>query len=155
MHDPVLETDTGLAINVLRILLRMTQKDLAKAIGIGTSSISDWETGKVIPRDASVDRVLSGMKLTPSALDRTLHYIHEMRAELLGDEYPMPVTPSDEVREPGPRPAIQNQSTRLEVDAMARVVADLARRFLENHFSALEQVATSQSQPSESPPATP
>ena len=142
MHNTAQKTDIGLAINVLRILLRWTQKDLAKTIGIGTSSISDWETGKVIPRANSVERVLNGMQLQRSALTRTLGYIQEMRAAFDGTLYPDTPPAADHIREPGPGIGVQEPATRMEIDAMTRMISELSRRFLETHFGALERLTT-------------
>ncbi len=138
VRDTAQKTDIGLAINVLRILLRWTQKDLAKTIGIGTSSISDWETGKVVPRANSVERVLNGMQLQRNALTRTLGYIQEMRAALDGTDYPQTPPLENDIRDNGPGIRVENPATRREIDAMTRMVADLSRRFMEAHFGTLE-----------------
>lgn len=138
MSSTSLETDVGLAINLLRVLLRWTQKDLAKAIGIGTSSISDWETGKVIPREGSVGRVLQGMSFSHGALERTVHYIEQMRAEMTDSSYADNQPPPDQVREPVC--AIDEPALRMEIDAMSRSAGELMRRFLESHFTTLERM---------------
>lgn len=129
-----------MAIHVMRVLLRWTQKDLADAIGIGTSSISDWETGKVIPRPNSVERVLTGMKLKQAALDRTLAYIHEMRGAFGGKPYPKTPPEGDDIREVSSGVTVLEPTTRMEIDAMSRMISELSRRFLETHFGVLEQL---------------
>ncbi len=138
-----------MAIHVMRVLLRWTQKDLADAIGIGTSSISDWETGKVIPRPNSVERVLKGMKLKPAALDRTLGYIHEMRGAFGGKPYPKTAPEGDDIREVSSGVTVLDPTTRMEIDTMSRMISELSRRFLETHFGLLEQRGKDDERPPE------
>jgi transcriptional regulator with XRE-family HTH domain len=51
--------DFGSKIKTLRLEKNMTQKDLAKAIGVSTRSLINYETGRCYPRQASVVANLS------------------------------------------------------------------------------------------------
>lgn len=94
----------------LRLNNGLTQKDLAKAIEVGRTTISEYESGKIVPKqegllklanhfNVSVD-YLTGVSNDPAtrkqnasdldALLNTVHYI-------LLDEYSTPVTYNDEL----------------------------------------------------------
>ena len=89
----------------LRLEAGLTQKDLAKAIEVGRTTISEYESGKIVPKqegllklanhfNVSVD-YLTGVsneratrKQNSSDLDSLLNTIHH----ILLDEYDTPVT---------------------------------------------------------------
>ena len=94
----------------LRLNAGLTQKDLAKAIEVGRTTISEYESGKIVPKqegllklanhfNVSVD-YLTGVsneratrKQNSSDLDSLLNTIHH----ILLDEYDTPVTYEGEV----------------------------------------------------------
>ena len=94
----------------LRLNAGLTQKDLAKAIEVGRTTISEYESGKIVPKqevllklanhfNVSVD-YLTGVsneratrKQNASDLDAMLNTIHH----ILLDEYDTPVTYEGEV----------------------------------------------------------
>lgn len=94
----------------LRLAHGETQKDLANAIEVGRTTISEYESGKIVPKqegllklanhfNVSVD-YLTGVSNTPatrkqnvSDLDSLLNTIHY----ILLDEYDTPVTYENEV----------------------------------------------------------
>ena len=94
----------------LRLNAGLTQKDLAKAIEVGRTTISEYESGKIVPKqegllklanhfNVSVD-YLTGVsneratrKQNASDLDSLLNTIHH----ILLDEYDTPVTYEGEV----------------------------------------------------------
>ena len=89
----------------LRLNAGLTQKDLAKAIEVGRTTISEYESGKIVPKqegllklanhfNVSVD-YLTGVSNDPatrkqneSSLDTLLNTVHY----ILLDEYATPVT---------------------------------------------------------------
>ena len=94
----------------LRLEAGLTQKDLAKAIEVGRTTISEYESGKIVPKqegllklanhfNVSVD-YLTGVSNEPatrkenaSDLDALLNTVHY----LLLDEYSTPVTYEDKL----------------------------------------------------------
>ena len=94
----------------LRLEAGLTQKDLAKAIEVGRTTVSEYESGKIVPKqegllklanhfNVSVD-YLTGVsneratrKQNSSDLDSLLNTIHH----ILLDEYDTPVTYEGEV----------------------------------------------------------
>lgn len=45
-----------------RGMLKMSQKDLAEAAGVGESTIKDFETGKRLPRPESLQRIQEALE---------------------------------------------------------------------------------------------
>ncbi|MFO0573743.1 MAG: helix-turn-helix transcriptional regulator [Polyangia bacterium] len=43
-------------------MLKMSQKDLAEAAGVGESTIKDFETGKRLPRPESLQRIQEALE---------------------------------------------------------------------------------------------
>ena len=100
----------NIRLKELRLEAGLTQKDLAKAIEVGRTTISEYESGKIVPKqegllklanhfNVSVD-YLTGVsneratrKQNSSDLDALLNTIHH----ILLDEYDTPVTYEGEV----------------------------------------------------------
>ena len=100
----------NIRLKELRLEAGLTQKDLAKAIEVGRTTISEYESGKIVPKqegllklanhfNVSVD-YLTGIsneratrKQNASDLDALLNTIHH----ILLDEYDTPVTYEGEV----------------------------------------------------------
>ena len=89
----------------LRLANGLTQKDLAKAIEVGRTTISEYESGKIVPKQEGLLKIanhfnvsvdyLTGVSDDPatrkqneSDLDSLLNTIHH----ILLDEYDTPVT---------------------------------------------------------------
>ena len=94
----------------LRLANGETQKDLANAIEVGRTTISEYESGKIVPKQEGLSRIanhfnvsvdyLTGVSNNPatrkqnaSDLDALLTTIHH----ILLDEYDTPVTYEGEV----------------------------------------------------------
>ena len=94
----------------LRLAHGETQKDLANAIEVGRTTVSEYESGKIVPKQEGLLRIanhfnvsvdyLTGVsneratrKQNASDLDALLNTIHH----ILLDEYDTPVTYEDEV----------------------------------------------------------
>ena len=94
----------------LRLVNGETQKDLANAIEVGRTTISEYESGKIVPKQEGLLRIanhfnvsvdyLTGVSNEPatrkqnaSDLDALLNTIHH----ILLDEYDTPVTYEGEV----------------------------------------------------------
>ena len=94
----------------LRLNNGLTQKDLAKAIEVGRTTISEYESGKIVPKQEGLLKIanhfnvsvdyLTGVSNDPatrkqnaSDLDALLNTIHH----ILLDEYDTPVTYEGEV----------------------------------------------------------
>jgi DNA-binding transcriptional regulator YiaG len=61
---------TAEAIADLRASLRLTQAEMAEELGVRQQTVSEWETGRYLPRGASV-RVLNQLAESRSAYDAT------------------------------------------------------------------------------------
>ena len=89
----------------LRLNAGLTQKDLAKAIEVGRTTISEYESGKIVPKQEGLLKIanhfnvsvdyLTGVsneratrKQNESSLDTLLNTVHY----ILLDEYATPVT---------------------------------------------------------------
>ena len=89
----------------LRLNAGLTQKDLAKAIEVGRTTISEYESGKIVPKQEGLLKIanhfnvsvdyLTGVsneratrKQNESSLDTLLNMVHY----ILLDEYATPVT---------------------------------------------------------------
>ena len=89
----------------LRLNAGLTQKDLAKAIEVGRTTISEYESGKIVPKQEGLLKIanhfnvsvdyLTGVSNDPatrkhneSSLDTLLNTVHY----ILLDEYATPVT---------------------------------------------------------------
>ena len=89
----------------LRLNAGLTQKDLAKAIDVGRTTISEYESGKIVPKQEGLLKIanhfnvsvdyLTGVsneratrKQNESSLDTLLNTVHY----ILLDEYATPVT---------------------------------------------------------------
>lgn len=70
----------GLALAVLRTILVLDQADVARRAGVPASSVSEYECGKTIPTARTVDRILHGMDLPPSAIETALGLIRVVRS---------------------------------------------------------------------------
>ena len=106
----MIEIKFNIRLKELRLEAGLTQKDLANAIEVGRTTISEYESGKIVPKqegllklanhfNVSVD-YLTGVsneratrKQNASDLDSLLNTIHH----ILLDEYDTPVTYEGEV----------------------------------------------------------
>ena len=70
----------GLALAVLRTILVLDQADVARRAGVPASSVSEYECGKTIPTARTVDRILHGMDLPPTAIEAAFGLIQVVRS---------------------------------------------------------------------------
>ena len=70
----------GLALAVLRSILVLDQADVARMAGVPASSVSEYECGKTLPLPRTVDRILHGMDLPPSAIETALGLVRWFRS---------------------------------------------------------------------------
>ena len=73
------DEELDIAIIVLRAALRWKQNDLAKASGIGNSSISDYERRKKVPGRKNLRKMLQSMGYRESVLEATRRFLQELR----------------------------------------------------------------------------
>ena len=95
----------NIRLKELRLEAGLTQKDLAKAIEVGRTTISEYESGKIVPKQEGLLKIanhfnvsvdyLTGVsneratrKQNESSLDTLLNTVHY----ILLDEYATPVT---------------------------------------------------------------
>jgi transcriptional regulator with XRE-family HTH domain/tetratricopeptide (TPR) repeat protein len=67
--------DLGLVLTLLRTVRGLTQKELADRAGIRSPSISDYESGKMIPGLRRLGELLLAMDFPLSMLEETQHFI--------------------------------------------------------------------------------
>jgi transcriptional regulator with XRE-family HTH domain len=53
----------GRAIRVAREDRKMTQKELAKSVGVNSTTIAEWEAGRHVPVRENLDRLLSALPI--------------------------------------------------------------------------------------------
>jgi len=73
------DEELDVALIVLRTALRWKQNDLARASGIGNSSISDYERRKKSPGRKNLRKLLSAMGYRESVLELVRSFLHELR----------------------------------------------------------------------------
>jgi transcriptional regulator with XRE-family HTH domain len=73
-------TDLGTALTILRIVRGWNQVELAKACGIRAGTISDYETGKMVPGFTTAKKMLSAQGYSWEALDMALNCMLRLRA---------------------------------------------------------------------------
>jgi len=134
----MVEGELNVALTILRVVRGWTQDDLAKASGIPSSSISDYERGKKVPSLKTLERLTAAMDLNLLAVQRTQRFIQAVRSEslmsdLTGEGWPV----ESGSFEPEAVPAVGvSSSTALQweieqVSAEAgRAVARLSRTML-------------------------
>ncbi len=71
----------GLALAVLRSSLRLDQAEVARAAGVPASSVSEYENGKATPLPRTLDRILSGLGVPPSALEAAFGLIRLVQTD--------------------------------------------------------------------------
>jgi transcriptional regulator with XRE-family HTH domain len=77
--EPLEDEELDIALIVLRAALRWKQNDLAKASGIGNSSISDYERRKKVPGRKNLRKMLQSMGYRESVLEVTRRFLQELR----------------------------------------------------------------------------
>jgi transcriptional regulator with XRE-family HTH domain len=77
--SPVEDEELDVALIILRAALRWKQNDLARASGIGNSSISDYERKKKVPGRKNLRKMLSAMGYRESVLEFTRWFLNELR----------------------------------------------------------------------------
>lgn len=73
--DPTL----GMALRMLREYAHLSQEGLARRMACSSSSVSGWETGKVMPETASVRSLLEALGLPAEALRAALLFVADLR----------------------------------------------------------------------------
>jgi len=77
--SPLEDEELDIALIVLRAAVRWKQNDLAKASGIGNSSISDYERRKKAPGRKNLRKILQAMGYRESVLELVRTFLHELR----------------------------------------------------------------------------
>ena len=77
------ETELGLALTLLRIVREWNQDELANASGVRSSSISDYERGKMVPGLKILQRLLGAMGYPLWAIEHSQNFVDAVRAESL------------------------------------------------------------------------
>jgi transcriptional regulator with XRE-family HTH domain len=76
-----MQAELGVALTVLRIVRGWSQEELAKASGVRSGSISDYERGRMVPGLKTLQRLVGAMGYPLAALDRTQSFVDAIRAE--------------------------------------------------------------------------
>ncbi len=74
------ETDLGVALAILRTIRGLTQQQLGQLSGVRGPSISEYESGKMVPGLRTLKQLLQALDLPLSALEETEHFIARMRS---------------------------------------------------------------------------
>jgi transcriptional regulator with XRE-family HTH domain len=76
---PPEDEELDIALIILRAARRWKQNDLARASGIGNSSISDYERKKKAPGRKNLRKMLAAMGYREGVLELTHWFLHELR----------------------------------------------------------------------------
>ncbi len=74
------DNELGTILTVLRIIRGMNQEELARASGLRSGTISDYERGKMIPGLNTIQRIMSAMDYPFAALDHARTLISSLRS---------------------------------------------------------------------------
>ncbi|MFL6264203.1 MAG: helix-turn-helix domain-containing protein [Thermoanaerobaculia bacterium] len=77
------DAELGVALTVLRIVRGWSQEELAKASGIRSGSISDYERARMIPGLKTLRRLMGAMGYPLAVLDQTQSFIDALKADSL------------------------------------------------------------------------
>jgi len=77
--SPEEDEELDVALIILRAALRWKQNDLARASGIGNSSISDYERRKKAPGRKNLRKMLASMGYRESVLELTRRFLYDLR----------------------------------------------------------------------------
>jgi len=114
------DTELGTVLAVLRIIRGMNQEELARASGLRSGTISDYERGKMVPGLNTVQRLLGAMGYPFAALDHARALINSLRSEsLLAD-------PAQASEFPDGPAALRREVEQVSAEA-GRVVSRLTR----------------------------
>jgi transcriptional regulator with XRE-family HTH domain len=98
------DEDLDVILIILRAALRWKQNDLARAAGIGNSSISDYERRKKLPGRKNLRKILAAMHYRDGSVQYVTEFLRDLRTRYRvaegGEPYPLPGG-SDEVAEGG------------------------------------------------------
>jgi transcriptional regulator with XRE-family HTH domain len=122
----------GMALTVLRIVRGWSQEELAKASGIRSGSISDYERNRMMPGLKTLQRLMGAMGYPLALLDHTQKFIDAVRAD---SPLPLPAGSAETSRAVGALPVSEgpfaSQALQWEVEQVSaeagRVVARLTR----------------------------
>lgn len=115
----------GLALTYLRKAIGWNEGELAAALGVSASLISDYERGKKALTRERLEAVVAVMGFSSDAVAETLAYIDRVRAKAAP-----PVYPSAAAREPG--------AELQTIDSLGQCIADATSqvgRLLATHLS--------------------
>jgi transcriptional regulator with XRE-family HTH domain len=76
-------SDMGTALAILRIVRGWSQDELAKAAGLRSGTISDYERRKMIPGLATAKKLLAAQDYTWGALDAAQDFVLRLQAHRL------------------------------------------------------------------------
>jgi len=79
-----LREELGRALAVLRVANGLNQDEVAQASGVPSSTISDYERGKVVPGLRTLQKLLSSQGLSLAAIQEAQGLIECVRRERLG-----------------------------------------------------------------------
>jgi transcriptional regulator with XRE-family HTH domain len=80
------DNDLGTVFTVLRIIRGMSQEELAQASGIRSSTISDYERGRMVPGLMSLQRLLEAMGYPFGAMDQARALISSLRPDSISHD---------------------------------------------------------------------
>jgi transcriptional regulator with XRE-family HTH domain len=116
----MVDGDLGTVLAVLRIIRGWNQEELARASGLRSGTISDYERGKMAPGINTMQRLLESMGYAFAALDHARTFIASLRADSL------PMESLEESELAAIPPALRRQVVQISAEA-GRVVSRLTR----------------------------
>jgi transcriptional regulator with XRE-family HTH domain len=110
------------ALRWLRISRKMTQADLAQALGVGKAVITNYESGRGRPSLLKLDAILRALRVDALELARTMQRVEGDKAAIRKRRYRPPQLP--------PSPPSDPRSVTRPVEHFLEVVgAAVAERF--------------------------
>jgi transcriptional regulator with XRE-family HTH domain len=115
--SPTEDEELDIALIILRAALRWKQNDLARASGIGNSSISDYERRKKAPGRKNLRKMLEAMGYRESVLELTRWFLNELRTT-------QRLVPGESIDVTAETSALEEMGLRARVD---QVTAEVGR----------------------------
>jgi transcriptional regulator with XRE-family HTH domain len=112
----------GLNIRRLREKKNMTQEELARKTGVGTTAVSQWETEKSVPRGRRLYEIAAALDVT---IEELMGFNESESGALSLDVFEEPMTPYEIATDL----ELRIEAVEKRLNALSRELAELKNRY--------------------------
>jgi transcriptional regulator with XRE-family HTH domain len=134
------DEELGLALAFLRMIRGWSQEELAKASGIRSGSISDYERNRMVPGLKTLQKLMDAMGYPLSMLSQTQRFIEGLKTEAL-------LTGETRRKLPAPEITASPQLLRREVEQVSAEAGRVVTRLTHLMLALVSQSARDNSEP--------